>query len=117
MGEEIYKTDEVVITVGHFHQDMIEKAVKQFLRETGNNELAFVVKFRHYNQEILTDEPGNTCLFTSFASCRFNPIHIKDDKKLLSKLIANELNKGDHLEEFEIFEQNNELMIVLSLNK
>lgn len=96
----------------HPHADHVESKIKKLVGD-GEDYL-----FRHYDFTDITDDPGNTCLYMSFiqlVDSDFEEIEIDD----LIELLGEDEGRGGpgDYEEFIVFRQNNEIVIIINSNR
>lgn len=74
-----------------------------------------VPTFRHYDLTEITDDPGNTCLYMTFVG-NFEPM--KEDYPIsLIKTMLEDIEGFGTYEEFIVFDQNNEVVIMINSNQ
>lgn len=98
---------------GHPFQDHVETKIKKlYIYEED-------FRFRHYDLTEITDEPGNTCLWITFVSTLAGDLLDKTLKERLIELLGEDEGNGGpgDFEEFIVFNQNNELVVLINSNK
>lgn len=98
-------------TIGHAWSNHVEDKIRKLYPDSK-------ITFRHYDLTETTDDPGNTELYISYVNCESVDVNDMDEAEIEASMLEDEGSGGPgDYEEFEIFTQNNELVIIINSNK